>query len=143
MGLYLARWGFTPQKTMKKANEQSPAAVRKWLDEDCPVIAARATADGAEFHWGDESGLRSDDVRDDRHPIDASEGSSTSAAWPASTGQETITSASGSASCTEGATCDIRCTGSCSLSCSPDSTCRIACGEGAFMAVEASGSCPG
>jgi transposase len=63
MGLYLARWGFTPQKPMKKAYEQSPAAVKKWLDEDYPVIAARAKAEGAEIHWGDASGLRSDDVR--------------------------------------------------------------------------------
>ncbi len=63
MGLYLARWGFTPQKPMKKAYEQSPAAVRKWHEEDYPVIAARAKAEGAEIHWGDESGLRSDDVR--------------------------------------------------------------------------------
>jgi transposase len=63
MGKYLARWGFTPQKPMKKAYEQSPAAVRKWHEEDYPVIAARAKAEGAEIHWGDESGLRSDDVR--------------------------------------------------------------------------------
>jgi len=63
MGLYLERWGFTPQKPMKKAYEQSPAAVRKWLDEDYPEIAARAKAEGAEIHWGDETGLRSDDVR--------------------------------------------------------------------------------
>lgn len=63
MGLYLARWGFTPQKPMKKAYEQSPAAVKKWLEEDYPAIAARAKAQGAEIHWGDESGLRSDDVR--------------------------------------------------------------------------------
>jgi len=63
MGLYLARWGFTPQKPMKKAYEQSPAAVKKWLDEDYPAIAAAAKAQGAEIHWGDESGLRSDDVR--------------------------------------------------------------------------------
>jgi hypothetical protein len=48
---------------MKKAYEQSPAAVKKWLDEDYPAIAARAKAEGAEIHWGDESGLRSDDVR--------------------------------------------------------------------------------
>jgi len=41
----------------------SPAAVKKWLDEDYPNIAARAKAEGAEVHWGDESGLRSDDVR--------------------------------------------------------------------------------
>src|SRR3990167_7840322 len=63
MGLYLARWGFTPQKPMKKAYEQSPAAVKKGLQEDYPAIAAKAKAEGAEIHWGDESGLRSDDVR--------------------------------------------------------------------------------
>ena len=63
MGLYLSRWGFTPQKPMRKAYEQSPAAVKKWLDEQYPVIAASAKAEGAEIHWGDETGLRSDDVR--------------------------------------------------------------------------------
>ena len=63
VGLYLKRWGFTPQKPMKKAYEQSPAAVKKWLEHDYPAIAARAKAEGAEIHWGDESGLRSDDVR--------------------------------------------------------------------------------
>lgn len=63
VGLYLKRWGFTPQKPMKKAYEQSPAAVKKWLDEEYPVIAARAKVEGAEIHWADETGLRSDDVR--------------------------------------------------------------------------------
>lgn len=63
MGLYLKRWGFTPQKPMKKAYEQSPAAEKKWLEEEYPAIAARAKAEGAEMHWGDETGLRSDDVR--------------------------------------------------------------------------------
>jgi len=63
MGLYLQRWGFTPQKPMKKAYEQSPAAVKKWLEEEYPVIAACAKVEGAEIHWGDETGLRSDDVR--------------------------------------------------------------------------------
>ena len=63
MGLYLGRWGFTPQKPMKKAYEQSPAAVKKWLEEEYPVIAACAKVEGAEIHWGDETGLRSDDVR--------------------------------------------------------------------------------
>ena len=63
VGLYLTRWGFTPQKPMKKAYEQSPAAVKKWLEQDYPAIATRAKSEGAEIHWGDESGLRSDDVR--------------------------------------------------------------------------------
>jgi DDE superfamily endonuclease len=42
---------------------ESPSAVKKWLEQDYPAIAARAKAEGAEIHWGDESGLRSDDVR--------------------------------------------------------------------------------
>jgi len=63
VGEYLKRWGFTPQKPIKKAYEQRPAEVRKWLDEEYPQIAARAKAEGAEIHWGDETGLRSDDVR--------------------------------------------------------------------------------
>ena len=29
VGKYLKRWGFTPQKTLRKAYEQQPAAVRK------------------------------------------------------------------------------------------------------------------
>ena len=63
IGEYLKRWGFTPQKPIKKAYEQRPAEVRKWLDEEYPQIAARAKAEQAEIHWGDETGLRSDDVR--------------------------------------------------------------------------------
>jgi len=31
MGTYLARWGFTAQKTPRRAYEQSPAAVRRSL----------------------------------------------------------------------------------------------------------------
>jgi len=63
VGIYLERWGFTPQKPMKKAYEQRPVEVKAWLDNCYPVIADRAKAEGAEIHWGDETGLRSDDVR--------------------------------------------------------------------------------
>ena len=63
VGGYLKRWGFTPQKPLRKAYEQSPEAVHKWLEQDYPALAARARQEGAEIHWGDESGLRSDDVR--------------------------------------------------------------------------------
>jgi len=60
VGEYLKRWGFTPQKPLKHAYEQRPAAVRKWLEEDYPAIAHRAKQEGAEIHWGDETGVRSD-----------------------------------------------------------------------------------
>jgi hypothetical protein len=63
MGSYLARWGYTPQKPLRRAYEQDPAAVRRWLRRDYPTIAARAKAEKGVIFWGDESGLRSDDVR--------------------------------------------------------------------------------
>jgi transposase len=62
-GKYLKRWGFTPQKPLKKAYEQSPAAVEKWVGEEYPKIVKAAKQEGAEIQWGDETGLRSDDVR--------------------------------------------------------------------------------
>ena len=63
MGTYLARWGFTAQKPLRRAYEQDPAAVRRWLRRDYPAIAAQAKAEGGAVFWGDETGLRSDDVR--------------------------------------------------------------------------------
>jgi transposase len=60
VGRYLHRWGFTPQKPLRRAYERDPELVRKWLQEKYPAICARARRDGAEIHWGDEMGLRSD-----------------------------------------------------------------------------------
>ncbi len=59
-GRYLRRWGFTPQKPVRRAYEKDPEAVRQWLREKYPAIRARAKREGAEIHWGDEMGLRSD-----------------------------------------------------------------------------------
>jgi len=63
VGKYLARWGFTPQKPIKKAYEQRPEAVQAWLDEQYPEIEKRAKAERAEIHWGDETALVNTDVR--------------------------------------------------------------------------------
>lgn len=57
--LYLKRWGFTPQRPLKRAFEQKPEAVQKWLDTEYPAIAARAKAEGAEICWGDETAVSS------------------------------------------------------------------------------------
>jgi transposase len=63
VGKYLKRWGFTPQKPIKKAYEQCPEAVQVWLKDTYPSIAAKAKAEGGEIHWGDETALTNTDVR--------------------------------------------------------------------------------
>ena len=60
VGEYLKRWGFTPQKPLRRAYKQNPKAVKKWMDEDYPAIANRANKEKAEIHWGDETGLCND-----------------------------------------------------------------------------------
>lgn len=40
--LYLARWGFTPQRPLKRAYEQRPAAVEKWLVTPRPTPSGTA-----------------------------------------------------------------------------------------------------
>ncbi len=59
VGLYLSRWGYTPQSPLKRAYEQSPAKVQAWLDESYPEIERRAKAEGAQIFWGDETGVNS------------------------------------------------------------------------------------
>ena len=57
--LYLSRWGFTPQRPIKKAYEQQDKAVQGWLKNDYPAIVKRAKIEGAEISWGDETGVSS------------------------------------------------------------------------------------
>jgi transposase len=59
VGEYLRRWGYTPQKPVRKAYRQEPEAVEEWLETTYPAIAERAMQEGAEIHWGDETGVRS------------------------------------------------------------------------------------
>jgi len=63
VGKYLTRWGFTPQKPIERAYEQSPAAVQAWLEGEYPAIEKQARSEGAEIHWGDEIALINTDVR--------------------------------------------------------------------------------
>lgn len=63
IGKYLTRWGFTSQKPIKRAYEQSPEAVQAWLEGEYPAIEQRARREGAEIHWGDETALVNTDVR--------------------------------------------------------------------------------
>jgi transposase len=59
---YLRRWDFTPQRPIKRALERQDAAIQAWLAEHYPKIAARAKAEGAVLHWGDETGISNQPV---------------------------------------------------------------------------------
>jgi transposase len=59
-GRWLKAHNFTPQRPARRAYEQDPEAVARWLREEYPRIEAEARSEGAEVHWLDEAGLRSD-----------------------------------------------------------------------------------
>lgn len=60
VGEYLSRWGFTPQKPLRRAYKQNPKAVKRWMEVDYPKIVKSAKEEQAEIHWGDETGLCND-----------------------------------------------------------------------------------
>jgi len=60
VGEYLMRWGFTPQRPLRKAYKQNPKAVKTWLETEYPDIARRSIRENAQIHWGDETGLCND-----------------------------------------------------------------------------------
>jgi hypothetical protein len=59
-GRWLRRHGFTPQRPARRAYQQDPADLARWRAEVYPAIAAEAKQAGAEVHWLDETGLRTD-----------------------------------------------------------------------------------
>jgi transposase len=60
IGNYLRSWRLSPQKPIRKAYEQNPEAVARWLEVDYPAIAKRAKREKAVILWLDQTGLRSD-----------------------------------------------------------------------------------
>jgi len=60
VGRYLKSWGYTSQKPIRKAFEQKPEKVKKWLEEEYPAIKKRAAKEKAVIYFGDETGMRSD-----------------------------------------------------------------------------------
>jgi len=60
VGRLPARWGLTPRKPVRRAWERNPKEVQHWPAERYPKVRAEAKREGAEIHWGDEMGLRSD-----------------------------------------------------------------------------------
>ena len=61
VGEYLRRWGYTVKRPRRHARDQDPAEVRAWLRQTYPAIEARADQEGAEIHWGDETGVAADE----------------------------------------------------------------------------------
>jgi len=57
---YLKKWGFTPQRPIKRNYKQNPAEIKAWLEEAYPEIKARAKAENAEINWGDETGCQNE-----------------------------------------------------------------------------------
>jgi transposase len=60
VGRYLAKWGFTPQKPVRRAYERDPEKVSRWMKDEYPRIRRAAKSANATIFWGDETGLRSD-----------------------------------------------------------------------------------
>ena len=59
VGLYLGRWGYTPQKPRRKSYKQDPQEVAEWLAIKYPEFEARARREDAEIQWADAMGVRS------------------------------------------------------------------------------------
>ena len=57
LSVVLIRWGFTPQRPLKRAYEQRPAEVKCWLQDEYPHIKAQSKAENAEIWWGDETAV--------------------------------------------------------------------------------------
>jgi transposase len=60
VGGYLRGWGFSPQKPQRRALEQNPVAVARWLATEFPAIRTQARREGGVVLWLDELGVGSD-----------------------------------------------------------------------------------
>jgi transposase len=60
MGYYLNKWGFTAQRPFKQNYKQNPRDVKKWLEEDYPIIKKKASRVHGIVYWGDETGIQNE-----------------------------------------------------------------------------------
>ncbi len=60
VGRLLKKLGLSPQKPLRRAYEQNPELVERWLAEDYPKIQALAKKERATLYFSDEAGVRSD-----------------------------------------------------------------------------------
>lgn len=59
IGKYLHAWGLSPQRPIRRAYEQNPLLIQRWLTETYPSIVAQAKAEQGIILWLDESGVSS------------------------------------------------------------------------------------
>ena len=60
LGYYLARWGFSVQRPVKRAYQQDEKKIQTWLEDEFPGISQRAKDENAEIFFGDETGLHNE-----------------------------------------------------------------------------------
>ncbi len=58
LGYYMARWGFSVQRPVKRAYQQDEKKIDTWLNKEFPGISERAKAEDAEIFFGDEMGIQ-------------------------------------------------------------------------------------
>ena len=58
LGYYLARWGFTVQRPVKRAYKQDEKKIDVWLNSEFPGITERAEKEDAEIFFGDETNIQ-------------------------------------------------------------------------------------
>jgi len=57
---YMKKWGFTPQRPIKRNYKQNPVEINAWLEVEYPEIKRRAKEEDAEIAWGDETGCQNE-----------------------------------------------------------------------------------
>ena len=57
----LKKWGFTPQKPIRRAYQRNPKVITQWMQKEYPNIHKQAKKENAQIFWGDEMGVKSTD----------------------------------------------------------------------------------
>jgi transposase len=60
VGEDLKRWGDTAKKPRRHARDQDPNEVDRWLNETDPELVRKASEEGADILWCDETGVAAD-----------------------------------------------------------------------------------
>ena len=70
VGEYLKRWGFIPEKPIKRANKLNHKVVKIWLDEEYPSIKETAKKENAEIYWCNETRVLSNSEHKQSYAIE-------------------------------------------------------------------------